>query len=241
MKYCTVLTTVAAMLLFVGVAVADEHFDIAPYLQDGKLLTGGLDHSGNHTPPPITVYGLEFGEDPFDPFNPFDPGVNQVEGTGNLPAGAPVRYNILSSLLYWDGTGDVAFGSPGDSYIRLWMGSNDRILDADSGKQTGSLIESVHSNGVVHKHFTTALFANGTSNNVRGEAGFVAPADGIYAFSMELTLTDGDTTYTSDPLWIVYNNGLDEELHEAAMAAVPEPASLSLLVLGGAALLRRRH
>jgi hypothetical protein len=79
----------------------------------------------------------------------------------------------------------------------------------------------------VHKHFDTELFSEG----------FGDPAPGIYAFSMELTLKDGDKTYVSDPLWIVYNNGLSEPQHEAAMAAlVPEPATWTMLAVAGVCL-----
>ena len=231
----------AAMTMASGMAKAD-HFDIAPYLQDGRLLTGGLDHSGNHTAPPISVYGYEFGEDPYDPFNPSDPGVNQAAGVGNLPAGAALRYNILSSLLYWDGVGDPAFGvPPSDTYLTLLMGSQMKTLTGTSAGQVGSLIQSVLSDGSVHKHFTTSLYASDGASNVPGEVGYVEPADGIYALSLELTLDSGGTNYVSDPLWIVFNHGMSEEVHDVAMSAlVPEPAMLSLLALGGLTMLRRR-
>ncbi len=235
--------SLAAMIMAPGIAKADTHFDIAPYLQDGKLSTGGLDHSGSHTAPPISVYGYEFSEDPYDPFNPTDPGINQAAGVGNLPAGSPLRYNILSSLLYWDGDGGIAWGTPvSDTHVDLWMGTATRTLTGSSGAQAGSLIQSVAADGVVHKHFVTSLFADYTSSNVPGESGFLAPADGIYAFSMELTLTQGSTVYASDPFWIVFNNGMSEEVHGAAMSnLVPEPASMSLLALGGLAMLRGRN
>jgi hypothetical protein len=236
------------MALFTGAAMADEHehehehFDIAPYFQDGELLTGGLDHGGHHTPPQISVYGYEFGEDPFDPFNPSDPGVNQAAGVGGLPASAALSYNILSSLLYWDGSGEVAFGSPGDAYVSLLMGTQSRILDADSGAQTGSYIQAVLSDGSVHKHFTTSLYAATGAGNVPDiDDPYIEPMAGIYAFSLELVLNDSGTVYTSDPIWAVFNNGLDEHAHHEAMEhLVPEPASLSLLAMGGVALLRRR-
>lgn len=232
----------SALALLPNAATAD-HFDIAPYFQSGKLLTGGLDHLGTHAAPPITVYGYDFGEDPADPFNPTDPGVNQAAGVGNLPAGAPLRYNILSSLRYWDGSGaEPAWTAPpGQTHLDLWMGTTSRTLTGSSGAQSGALIQSVATGGVVHKHFTSSLFADNTSSNVPTDLGFVAPADGVYAFSLELTLTHESTTYTSDPLWVVFNNGLSETAHDAAIESlVPEPAGLGLLTMGSLMLLRRR-
>jgi len=219
-----------------------DHFDIAPYFQDGKLLTGGLSHDGDRIDPPIIVYGYEFGEDQYDPFNPSDPGVNQSAGVGNLPFGDPIRYNILTSLLYWDGTGDVNFRLPaGQTEIVLRMGSKEKILTGSSGSQTGSLIAAVGAGGTIHEHFTTSLFAGPGMENVPGEPGFVEPAQGIYAFSLELTLDSGGTLYTSDPLWIIFNHGMDEEIHDAAMEHfVPEPATFTFLGFSGLTLLRRK-
>jgi hypothetical protein len=231
--------------LFVAVPFvsADDHFDIAPYLVNGKLLTGGLDHSGNVTQPPISVYGFEFQEDANDPYNPTDPGVNQAAGVGNLPAGAAIRYNILSSLEYWDGQGEANFTCPPENtLISLMVGTVSRTLTADSGCQTGSLIQSVAGDGNLHKHFVTSLFAGPNTSNIPGDANYVAPADGIYAFSIDLTLTTADgTMYTSDPLWLVFNNGMSEGVHDAAMESfVPEPVSFVLLGIGGLMMRGRR-
>jgi hypothetical protein len=238
-----ILASVVTLSITLSFAKADDHYDIAPYLVDGKLQTGGLDHSGNAVDPNLSVYGFEFGEDAADPYNPSDPGVNQAAGVGNLPSGATLRYNILSSLLYWDGEGEVRFTQPPTSTIvTLLMGTNSRTLTADSGEQTGSLIQSVASDGSVHKHFTTSLWADAESSNVPGCTGYIAPENGIYAFSLELTMAYNGTTYTSDPFWLVFNNGMSEDVHGAAMESfVPEPMTLTLLAMGGMTMFRRRR
>jgi hypothetical protein len=242
MKMLSTAVIGAAMLVLSMPALA--HYDVAPYFQDGKLLTGGRDHSGNSFDPTITAYLYDFGEEESDPFNLSDPGVNQAAGIGNLPASATIQYNILSSLVYWDGSGDTQFITPPTgTYLELMMGTNTRTLDAVSGHQTGSLVQTVTSTGVVHKHFVTSLVADTGTSNVPGETDFEAPEIGIYAFELELTMTTGGTTYTSNPFWVVFNNGLSEDQHGAAgvaLSGVPEPASLSVVALGAAGLLLRR-
>ncbi|MFW5840133.1 MAG: PEP-CTERM sorting domain-containing protein, partial [Planctomycetota bacterium] len=68
------------------------------------------------------------------------------------------------------------------------------------------------------------------------------PPAGMYAFQIGLALVDGSETYRSEPLWVVFNNGLDEHAHEEAMAyLVPEPASIFLLAGAGGWLVARRR
>jgi hypothetical protein len=249
------LILILAIAVAPAMALADEHdhghdhgehhhFDIAPYLIDGELVGGGLSHGVDPDvyDPPISVYGYAFGEGG-DPYNPADPGVNQQAGVGNLPVGAALSYDISSSLLYWDGTGEVAFGDPGQAEIVLLMGSQARTLTGDSGPQDGTFIQNVMSDGSVHKHFTTSLYAEAGAGNIPGigDPTYLDPPTGMYAFQIELELVDGPETYTSDPLWLVFNNGLDEHAHEEAMAHVPEPASMLLLAGGGGLLLGRRR
>ncbi len=229
-------------------ALAQEHghMDIAPFLVDGSLLTGGYDHSGNSYAPTIRVFGYEFGEDPADPFNAGDPGINQGAGIGGLAQGAVLRFNIASGLRYWDGAGPIEFGSPGDAVIGLTLGLTQRTLTGDTAWQEGGLVQTVTSGGVVHKHMTTSLYASAGAANVAGMPGYVEPPQGIYAFALEFTLAHDGQTFTSDPAWIIFNNGLDEMQHESAMDSVastlvPEPTGV--LLVGASALLlmgRRR-
>lgn len=234
-----VMCFLAVSVVFVGSTPvwADDHehahFDIAPYFLGGQLLTGGLDHGGTHTPPTVTVYGYEFGEDSFDPFNPADPGVNQAAGVGNLPAGAGLSYNLLGGLAYWDGAGAVIWTAPATAQITLLVGTQSRTLDGASGPQAGTSIQSVLGDGSVHKHFTTSLRAAPGAENIPGLPGYVEPMPGIYAFPMDLVLTHAGSDYHSNAFWLVFNHGLDETAHEAAMdVLVPEPASMSLLLAG---------
>ena len=233
--------TASIVTLCLLVASASAHFDVSPYLVSGQLMTGGRDHGGTAYPPPVSTYGYDFGEEPLDPFNLSDPGVNQGAGVGNIPAGAALRYDIQSSLIYWNGIGSVDWSTPpAGSYVELSMGAAKRTLTGTSGPQSGSLIQSVAADGSVHKHFVTSLFATAGASNVPGEPGYVAPADGIYAFGLSLMLSHGGTDYVSDPFWIVFNNGLSESQHDAAMDAIPEPASAAMALALAALLAMRR-
>jgi hypothetical protein len=239
------IIAIAAMVVALSAARALADYDISPFLQNGQLIVGGLAHTGERIAPPISVFGYDFGEDPYDPFNPSDPGVDQAVGVGNLPAGSQIGYNIVSSLRYWNGNGPATFGTPGQAYVDLTLplGST-TTLTGTSGPQAGSLIQVVGDGGVMHKHFTTSLYAAQGAGNIpgMGDPTYLAPADGIYAWSMDLTLTAAGGNYTSYPFWIVWNNGLSEAQHDAAMDAlvVPEPTSMALLALGSLALRRRR-
>jgi hypothetical protein len=73
--------------------------------------------------------------------------------------------------------------------------------------------------------------------------------DGVYLVGLTLTLP-GSGLADSDPIYLVYNNGLDEQIHDEAIdwvqaQLVPEPSTWLLAALGGSAAaiarLRRRR
>jgi hypothetical protein len=95
-----------------------------------------------------------------------------------------------------------------------------QTLTDSSGVQNGNyLIQTVIDQGqgpFLHKHVVTSLYAATDSSNVPGDPGYVAPTSGIYAYSIDLTLTYEGVTYTSDPIWIVWNSGMDNTTVEKA-------------------------
>jgi len=88
----------------------------------------------------------------------------------------------------------------------------------------------------MHRHLVSQLLdTDGTDPNPPN-----AP-DGIYLVSLSLTLP-GSGLADSDPLFFVYNNGMDEAVHDAAVDwvqvhLVPEPASWALMAAALAGLM----
>jgi hypothetical protein len=231
---------VGSLVLFAETSRAD--YDLSPSLVEGKLVIGGLSHEGDRLTGPVSVLGFDFGEEEDNPYNLDDPGICQNAGFGDLIEGARMDYTILSSLCYWDGTGDVNFVAASTQYLTMANGGSIATITGTSGVQPNSYyVDEIGQNGFLHVHIDTSLFGNTGTTNISEEENFLAPANGIYAFQMALTMTDGDAVYTSDPIWIVWNNGMGEEIHDAAMAAVPEPITLTFLAIGGMAMLRRRN
>jgi hypothetical protein len=232
----------SSLVLFANVSKAD--WDLSPSLVNGKLILGGIDceDESNTLAGPISVFGFDFGEDSKTPYNTDDPGVCQSAGVGNLIAGAKLDYSVLSSLYYWNGAGDVSFTPATTQYLTMDAGHNKiATLTGTSGSLPDSYyIQCVEEDGHVHTHLHTSIFADTEHSNKPSEPNYQAPADGIYAFQMSLTMTDTDNgkSYTSDPVWIVWNNNMEDKM-DAAMAAVPEPVTLALFVMGGMAMLRR--
>jgi len=154
---------------------------------------------------------------------------------------------VSSSLLYWNGSGEVSFSAPPEgTYLNFWLHSSYVTLDGESGAQSAQFVETVAKYGSVHTHGVSALYAQSGHSNVPGESGYLAPADGVYAFSIVLTLTNGATTYTSDTLWIVFNSNVPETAFNSALnfvdaVMVPEPAGAGLLLAGACTLLARRR
>lgn len=240
-----------------SVSVSQAHYDALISYNNGTISVGGVTHQGE-TVSSMSVFGYDFGETSVDPYNLDDPGFGAISGSSGIPANAIVRLQITSSLKYWDGTGEVNFTnvSAGAEYIHLFLGSSSASLTGSSGNQFVTIAQADGS-GYIHSHLNSSLYAApGTSNQLyidtEDENGdpitvlnpdLVDPDSGIYAYSARIVITSGGVNYYSDTLWYVFNNGLTEEQHDAAMeslAAVPEPAALATLGIGALTLLTRR-
>jgi hypothetical protein len=236
MRRLTWIVTAAALAWCPGAAA--QHFDIQPKTVAGRIGTDAFDDSISATvAEDVRVFGYDFQEDPFDPYFINDPGFNALAGA--LPPGSSFGFNLLSDLLYWDGTGAVALGPVADGEsLTLAFGSSSRTAATGTGGQAGFFFGGpVTASGSFHRHLSSTL---------DGGAGLADPREGIYLVELELT---SSVLAPSASVWIVYNNGLSEELHDQAIdhvaaAVIPEPGTwlLGLWALAAAVWgVRRRN
>ncbi len=115
----------------------------------------------------------------------------------------------------------------------------DTIVSASTGIQMGSFeptinrINAADENGDFHSHVYFFLEPNLAPDPVPAEL------FGAYGLKMSLS-TDAESIVDSDPFFLVFNLGLDEESFEESVAAyaaiVPEPAGIWLIIGGGGCL-----
>lgn len=225
------------------------HGDVMVYESGGKIITGVIEADLGEPEEAVSVVfegeladnGLAVAGD--------EPGYANVGAHSfKLPAGTELGFNVRNNiytstrLAYWDGSDtdsdldidvdDVVWSSVPASFdvtIQSQLSSDFITFDGStSGALSGFLIETADASGELHEHLDYFLPLN-------------APA-GIYLLTLELTDLRASNPLTgSDPISLVLNFGVDEEAHEAAVSAVPEPASAVSLLLAGGALLRRRR
>jgi hypothetical protein len=232
-------------------AVAQEHFDVRPRVESSRIVTDGYDDATGTTEPNVQVFGYDFGENADDPFFAQDPGLNAAAGSG-LPAGSQFRFNILTGLQYWSGTGPVSFGGvPSGETLDLNFGASTRTIASGGSFQTGFAIQTVGGDGSIHRHLNSFL-KGADGNTVPAGAGpwgsgdGVEAADGIYLFGIELLVDPTGGVANSDPIYVVFNNGLSETAHDHAIDwvqenVVPEPAGIAFLLACGALLCASRR
>ena len=90
-------------IVAIASAASAQHADIRPYVASGQIVTGAHDDSTGEDIAVVRAYGYDFGEDPADPYFIGDPGINAEAGSGLTP-GSQLRFNVLGSLEYWNGT-----------------------------------------------------------------------------------------------------------------------------------------
>lgn len=231
------------ILICAEAALRAQHADIRPYVEDGRIHTDGYIDDTMETVSGLRVFGYDFGEEPSDPFFAAEPGINAAAGSG-LPVGSQLLFRVPnaslfglpSNLGYWEGADadplaagtQVAFRQPpGSEAVRLNLGSHDLLVGSDLGEIAGFALGTVDSSGALHDHLSAFL----------ENAGLGDPAGGIYLVVLEFLSSD-PLVGSSEPVFIVYNHGLKEELHDLAMdwvaenlATVPEPSTMLSAVI----------
>jgi len=189
--WATLIATVAP-----AIALAQHAGDIALTLTDDAIVTG-FDR-GDGLSFPVVVIPAVFGDTGIDHFTS-NPGFDAPPGT--FAPNSHTGFNILAPLLAWSGTGfDAAAGeSITISFSSLEVTTGDGFVPGFGLLVSGS--------GAWHRHLNFTL--NGPGGN--------DPAPGVYLLELELW-NGGGGIESSDPFWIVFKDGVSDEVHDAAMA-----------------------
>jgi hypothetical protein len=187
--------------------VKEPHLDIWVTAAGGTLVTGGWDHeTGEVVEASLRVFEGELGLDPIFPFSGDEPGI------GSDLVGTTLTVSLSPTLGAWDGSG-FAF-----STSMLTASYGGQVATTGSG---GSFSFLVSAGLDLHPEFT--MTDPGTSD----------PSNGIYLASFRV----GSAGYAqSDAFWIVFNLGMPEADHEAAVEwveanLVPAPGALAALAV----------
>ena len=250
-----------ALGLVAGPALA-VHNDVLIYSTGTKLQSGGIDLGADEEPgggddsfgSPTNVFEGELA-DLGGVWEGEEPGVNAISqanhnafATGGfaLPGSADLNFTLKSfeisgnsrNLWYWDGSGPVSFGAPGaGTQLSVFDVFPFATVDGSATDQMAiAPWETTGADGSLHQHRLYQLTGPGT-------------LEGIYLVALEFSVAGVDS---SDLVYLVFNAGLDEEDHEAAVefvealnggpveSSIPEPSAVMLLGLVAIAAARRR-
>lgn len=218
---CLVLAGVA------GVASAHEG-DYGLVLIDGRVVTGIGDHDdGVVEDIGERVFAAEMSLAGSNWFAD-EPGI--FIGAGSMPDNVGVGFVLEAALRRWDGTGAVDFSSVSPAAMTLEFGPSSATTAMSDGDVGGfSILYDADSPTGFDEHFDFLMDASA--------------GEGIYLLQMRFTV---DGFADSQSVWTVFNAGLEEDAHEAAIGyvenvIVPAPGSVALLLGGGVLATRRRR
>ena len=175
------------------------------------------ENCGDGTPYCIYVEA-HFGEDKEFPYAIDEPGIGGVAADVGLALGDNILLSLASGISVWNGSG---FSS---SSTEMTVGFGPNTVSSKNG---GDLSFTVTEDYDYHPIFSIAETS----------------AVGSYLLQFSVSV-DGLTS--SDPFWIVFNQGMDDELYEESVEwvegnLVPAPGAIGLLAMAGLASSRRRR
>ncbi|MFG0252780.1 MAG: hypothetical protein ACF8NJ_07910 [Phycisphaerales bacterium JB038] len=195
--------------------------DIAVGLEGDQLIIGMMEDDGpewGHV-----VFASEFGELPGQPNFADEPGFDSPEGL--FQEGDEIGFDINRALRLWDG----AFDTISPSALEVALGPLNVLTPPNDIVTPGFVFAVIDDHQHLHQHLDFTL---------------QAPADEA-VYLLELSLWSNNYL-DSEPFWIVFNKGMDEPTHDAAIDwvwdnLVPAPGTAGLLALAGLTLPRRRR
>ena len=221
-------TTLTLSALSVATLVASAHEgDYGLAIMDGSVVVGLGDHD--------TGTISDFGERVFasdmsiqgSSWYADEPGIFIPEAS--LPDNTQVSFTLTDSLYYWDGSGAIDFTLASHA-MSLGFGPASVSTSLDGSAVAGfSITYDADLAGGFDEHFDFAIDS--------------AAASGIYLLANTFSLSGAEDSVV---IYTVFNAGLDEDAHEAALeyvesVYVPAPGASMLAIAGLAGLTRRRR
>ena len=234
-RTATNLTTIAALLAApASIAFAHGEGDIGLLLSGNQIVTAiADDETGSFNEIGERVFGADFdfvsnlGDAPgfFTTDGPTLPG-----GFDAFAPGTTITYQTNGAIQAWNGSG---FEATSNQLRQIVIPGIAEILSPTDNSVVGGF-EYAYNGGDFDEHPDYAMTEAGNA--------------GIYLWKVQFSALDasGSLIASSAEAWIVFNFGLDEDAHEAALefaeGAIPTPMTLAPIAgLGLAASRRRRN
>ena len=195
----------------------EEHYDIGLYASNGVMTVGGWDHdTGSMEVANLRLFEAHFGEDPAFPYSIDEPGIGGTADLLGMAPGDSFSMNLIAGVRAWDGSG---FSSSAES---MGVSFGPASVDAALG---GSIAITATEDFDLHPEY------------------FIDSGAATGSYLLEFTFSAAGLA-TSESIYIVFNNGMDDELFEETVEwaeANIVPVQGAWLLLGGLGLRRRNR